>query len=168
MTPAAKALTITAIIAVTSYFLAPVLGLAAGSLSLGILLGGIIATVIIATANTRPRPAAKAPNRAPARAAKNDTADSRAAAPISSNGETETLFVGNLAFRANRHNLMKLFAEHGTIINARIVTDRATRKPKGYGFVEVNTVDADNIVAKLDGADFFGRELKVSRANKRD
>jgi len=163
MTLFAKALTITVILAITGFFLASVLGLDAASLAIGLFLGGLVASLVSKPASAKPAA------RASARPAAKPQSTAASSSEISADdADTETLFVGNLAFRANRHNLMKLFSEHGKINNARIVTDRNTRKPKGYGFVEVATGDVDNVIAKLDGADFFGRELKVSRANKRD
>lgn len=78
--------------------------------------------------------------------------------------DVTTLFVGNLAFKANRHQVRDLFAEHGFVKSVRIVNDRQTRKPKGYGFVEVGTADLDRILKKINGLEFMGRELTVSVA----
>ena len=78
--------------------------------------------------------------------------------------DVTTLFVGNLAFKANRHQVNELFAPHGFIKSVRIVNDRQTRKPKGYGFVEVATSDVDNVLKNVNGLEFMGRQLTVSVA----
>ncbi len=47
------------------------------------------------------------------------------------------------------------------------MTDRVTRKPRGFGFVEMNRKHARAAIRALDGTEFFGRELKVNIANER-
>ena len=165
--PFPKILIVTAILAVSGFFVAGAAGLNALSFTLGIVLGGLVAGLIAAaTANA---PTAKSTARPPApRPAPTINSGSNSTTGNAVEGDMQTLFVGNLAFRANRHALVKLFAEQGEVHNARIVTDRNTRKPKGYGFVEMNTADANKAIAALDGNEFYGRELKVGFANKRD
>ena len=83
------------------------------------------------------------------------------------NQDVTTLFVGNLAFKANRHQVQELFAEHGYVKSVRIVNDRHTRKPKGYGFVEVGTADLDRIIKEVNGLEYMGRQLTVSVAKEK-
>ena len=45
------------------------------------------------------------------------------------------LFVGNLDFNVTENDLQDAFAAHGTVVEANVVTDRATGRSKGYGFV---------------------------------
>lgn len=78
-----------------------------------------------------------------------------------------SVFVGNIAYRANRHELAKLFEPYGKVHTVRIMTDRATRRPRGFGFVEMSEEAAQKAIQALDGADFYGRTLKVNKGNEK-
>ncbi len=80
--------------------------------------------------------------------------------------EVVSLFIGNLPFRASNQQLRQIFSEHGTVHNLRLMTDKVTRKPRGFGFVEMNKNHAKIAVKKLNGYEFMGRELKVNYANE--
>jgi len=80
--------------------------------------------------------------------------------------EVVSLFIGNLPFRVSNQQLRQVFAEHGTVHNIRLMTDKVTKKPRGFGFVEMNKNHAKIAVKMLNGADFMGRELKVNYANE--
>ena len=83
------------------------------------------------------------------------------------NGEIISLYVGNLAYNARRDSLNKLFSQYGPVKSVRIMTDRETRRPRGYGFVEMEGPAALTAIKKLDGTEFCGRTLRVSEANQR-
>jgi len=85
-----------------------------------------------------------------------------------SNQDIKTIFVGNLAFKARRDELSKLFSEYGQVNSVRIMTDRETRRPRGFGFIEMNSSDAKAAIKALDGYEFMGRDLKVNEANERN
>lgn len=79
-----------------------------------------------------------------------------------------SIFVGNLPFKANNRQIQNVFAKYGYVHNVRIMMDKATRKPRGYGFVEMGRADAAAAINALNGYEFMGRELKVNVAeNKR-
>lgn len=78
-----------------------------------------------------------------------------------------SVFVGNLAFKATANDLRELFAEYGEVQGVRVMTDRATRRPKGFAFVEMDKKGAKSAIADLDGSEFFGRDLKVNYATRR-
>lgn len=80
--------------------------------------------------------------------------------------EIVSLFIGNLPFRASNQQLRQVFSEHGTVHNIRLMTDKVTRKPRGFGFVEMNKNHAKAAIKMLDGYEFMGRELKVNYANE--
>lgn len=80
---------------------------------------------------------------------------------------TESIFVGNLAFKMRANALRELFEEYGQVHAVRIMTDRVTRKPRGFGFVEMDRRPARAAIRALDGMEFFGREIKVNLANER-
>ncbi len=87
--------------------------------------------------------------------------------PAADEGGTESIFVGNLAFRMPAEALRELFEQYGEVHAVRLMTDRVTRKPRGFGFVVMNRRDARAAIKALDGTEFFGRQLKVNVAHER-
>ncbi|HVP11853.1 MAG TPA: RNA-binding protein [Phycisphaerae bacterium] len=79
------------------------------------------------------------------------------------------LYVGNLSFNTSDADLQQLFSEHGTIISAQVITDRATGQSKGFGFVEMESdAAAQAAIAALDGKEHGGRALKVNEARPKE
>lgn len=79
------------------------------------------------------------------------------------------LYVGNLAFAVSDRDLRELFAQAGSCESAAIVTDRATGRSRGFGFVTMQSDDdAQKAIAQLNGQDFRGRTLTVSEARERE
>jgi len=78
-----------------------------------------------------------------------------------------SVFVGNLAFKAGANDLRELFEEYGEVQGVRVMTDRVTRRPKGFAFVEMDKKGAKAAIADLDGSEFFGRDIKVNHATRR-
>lgn len=75
------------------------------------------------------------------------------------------MYVGNLAFTTTESELRDAFAAHGEVASCRLVTDRDTGQPRGFGFVEMNNdSEANNAMQALDGKDLGGRALKVNEA----
>ena len=78
------------------------------------------------------------------------------------------LYVGNLPYSVTELELRDLFAGMGTITEAKIVTDRDTGRPRGFGFVEMSTEDeARKAIDELNGRDVQGRPLAVKEAEDR-
>ena len=87
---------------------------------------------------------------------------------LSSFGSKEvSVFVGNLAFKAGANDLRELFEDYGDVQSVRVMTDRATRRPKGFAFIEMDKKGAKAAIADLDGSEFFGRDIKVNYATRR-
>lgn len=78
------------------------------------------------------------------------------------------LFVGNLPFTATDESVRALFAPHGTIESLALINDRDTGRPRGFGFIEMPTEDANRAMQALNGKSFEGRDLKVSEAQARE
>src|SRR5215510_2486495 len=75
------------------------------------------------------------------------------------------LYVGNLPFSATDESLKQMFQQAGQVESARIITDRATGRNKGFGFVEMSTdQEAADAITKFNGADFEGRSMTVNEA----
>jgi RNA recognition motif-containing protein len=79
------------------------------------------------------------------------------------------LYVGNLSYEIDSSALEQLFAAHGTVSSAQIITDRDTGRSKGFGFVEMGSDDEANAaIAALNGKDHGGRALTVNEAKPRE
>ena len=75
------------------------------------------------------------------------------------------LFIGSLAWATTDDSLSALFSQAGTVVSARVITDRATGRSKGFGFVEMSTEEeAQKAVAELNGKDLDGRTIVVNEA----
>ena len=77
----------------------------------------------------------------------------------------QTVFEG---FSTNNADLEALFAEHGEVTSARVITDRDTGRSRGFGFVEMPSADEANAaIRSLNGHNVDGRDLKVNQARER-
>ncbi|GAB1621476.1 RNA-binding protein [Agarivorans sp. B2Z047] len=81
--------------------------------------------------------------------------------------ETQTLYVGNLPYRANESAIRKLFSDYGQVVSVRLLKDKQTGKRRGFGFVEMAAKDAPKAVEALNEQEFQQRTLKVREANER-
>lgn len=78
------------------------------------------------------------------------------------------LFVGNLPYSSTDDSLQQLFAALGTVSSANVITDRATGRSKGFGFVEFeDDASADAAIKQLDGSEQDGRKITVNEARPR-
>jgi cold-inducible RNA-binding protein len=81
------------------------------------------------------------------------------------------IFVGNLSFNTTENDVSTLFNQVGLVESVSIITDRATGRSKGFGFVAMSDDDAPKAVAQLSGAELDGRKLTINEAKpfvKRD
>jgi RNA recognition motif-containing protein len=79
------------------------------------------------------------------------------------------LFVGNLSFETTENDLQDTFAAHGTVVEANLMTDRTTGRPRGFGFITMNTPEeAEKAIAALNGSQLGGRALTVNVARPRE
>ena len=79
------------------------------------------------------------------------------------------LYVGNLSYDVDSSALQELFAAHGTVDSAQIITDRDTGRSKGFGFVEMGTdEEAQAAIAALNGQEHGGRALTVNEAKPKE
>jgi RNA recognition motif-containing protein len=75
------------------------------------------------------------------------------------------LYVGNLAYEAAESDLFDLFSKVGHVKNVEIAMDRHANRSKGFGFVEMETLEtAKEAAAKLNRTDFMKRQIVVSGA----
>jgi RNA recognition motif-containing protein len=82
---------------------------------------------------------------------------------------SSNLYVGNLPFDIGEAELQELFVTQGEVVSAKVVMDRDTGRPRGFGFVEMaQAEDAQKAIQNLDGKEFKGRSLKVNMAQPRE
>src|SRR5215470_1147481 len=79
------------------------------------------------------------------------------------------LFVGNVDFKVTENDLQDAFAAHGTVVEANLVTDRTTGRPRGFAFVTMSSPEeAQKAIAAMNGKDLGGRALSVNDARPRE
>ncbi len=79
------------------------------------------------------------------------------------------LFVGNISFDTTENDLQDAFAAHGTVLEANLMMDRMSGRPRGFGFVTMSTPEeAEKAIAALNGASLGGRNLTVNVARPRE
>jgi len=75
------------------------------------------------------------------------------------------LFVGGLAWTTTEEALKDFFAQAGTGVEAKIVTDKYSGKSRGFGFVEMSSAEeVEKAKAELNGKELDGRAISVSDA----
>lgn len=75
------------------------------------------------------------------------------------------IYVGNLSWNLKDQDLSNLFATHGEVTSAKIVTDKFTNRSKGFGFVEMpNDDQAQAAIAALNGTEVDGRNIVVNES----
>ena len=78
------------------------------------------------------------------------------------------IYVGNLPFSTSSADLEALFADHGEVTRAAVITDRDTGRSRGFGFVEMSSAEAaQSAISALNGRDVDGRALTVNIARER-
>ncbi len=78
------------------------------------------------------------------------------------------LYVGNISFNSDEDSLRQAFSAFGGVTSVHMVTDRDTGRPRGFGFVEMESADQGNAaIDGLNGTDLDGRTLNVNEARPR-
>src|SRR5499427_4273028 len=79
------------------------------------------------------------------------------------------LFVGNLDFKVTENDLQDAFTAYGTVVETNLVTDRATGRARGFGFVTMSTPEeAQKAIEGMNGKSIDGRALTVNLAKPRE
>jgi len=79
------------------------------------------------------------------------------------------LYVGNLPFSADENMIRDLFGQNDrTVVEVKLITDRDTGRPRGFGFVEMGSdEEAEGAISELNGYSYDGRTLTVNEARER-
>ena len=79
------------------------------------------------------------------------------------------IYVGNLSYDVTDSMLKETFGSFGEVAEANVISDRATGRSKGFGFVEMpNQDEAQAAMSALNGSDLMGRTMKVNEAKPRN
>lgn len=79
------------------------------------------------------------------------------------------LYVGGLPYSITDEQLHELFAAHGTVESAKVITDRYTDRSRGFGFVEMSTPEeCQTAIDALNGTELEGRSLTVNMSRPRE
>jgi len=79
------------------------------------------------------------------------------------------LFVGNLSFNTTENDLQDAFAAHGTVVEANLMVDRMSGRPRGFGFITMSTPEeAQKAIDAMNGATLDGRSLTVNLARPKE
>ena len=79
------------------------------------------------------------------------------------------LFVGNLSFNTTENDLNDAFAAHGSVTETNLMMDRATGRPRGFGFITMASAEeAQKAIEAMNGATLDGRQLTVNIARPRE
>jgi len=79
----------------------------------------------------------------------------------------KTLYIGNLPFTTTEDELRELLAQHGSVESVKLISDRHTGRPRGFGFADMDQAGAEAAISALDGQDFGGRTIHVTEARER-
>ena len=77
------------------------------------------------------------------------------------------IYVGNISWGLTDQDRENVFAEYGPVTSAKIITDRATGRSRGFGFVEMSD-GAEAAIEALNGTEVDGRELVVNESRPKD
>ena len=81
--------------------------------------------------------------------------------------QSARVFIGNIPFKATEKDVREFFGAY-EVNGVTIVTDRETKRPRGFAFVELRySEDLESAIADLNGRDFGGREARVGSAHER-
>ncbi|HUO77767.1 MAG TPA: RNA-binding protein [Thermodesulfovibrionales bacterium] len=79
------------------------------------------------------------------------------------------LYVGNISFQASEEDLKDLFSKAGEVLSAKLITDAATGRARGFGFIEMSSdAEAQKAISTLNGTSFMDRNIIVSEAKPQE
>ncbi len=79
----------------------------------------------------------------------------------------KSIYVGNLPFTSTEDELRGLFEQYGEVLSVKLISDRETGRPRGFGFVEMEDSEASAAIEALNGQELGGRTLRINEAQER-
>ncbi|MFT6270357.1 MAG: RNA recognition motif-containing protein [Alphaproteobacteria bacterium] len=126
----------------------------------------IITVISLVIVSSLQNPTSKAP-RVPKPSTASSVSPSSSTTPSSGSDDTATLYVGNLAYKANEQIVQEYFEKVGTVRSVRLVKDKRTGRRKGFGFIEISSGDENVFIEKLNESEFMERNIIVRPANEK-
>ncbi|KAJ2845874.1 nuclear localization sequence binding protein [Coemansia brasiliensis] len=83
------------------------------------------------------------------------------------NEPSKTLFIGNLSFYSTEDSIRDAFSECGNVVSVRIITDKETGRPKGFGYIEFDSLEASASALEWNGSDLDGRNIRLDYSTPR-
>ena len=75
------------------------------------------------------------------------------------------MYIGNLSYNVKESDLRQVMEEYGAVESVKLITDRETKRSKGFAFVEMSdSTEATNAIKELNGAEYAGRPMVVKEA----
>ena len=79
------------------------------------------------------------------------------------------IYVGNIPFEATEDEIREMFENYGTVNAVNLIIDRFTKRPRGFGFVEMGSdQEAQEAIDGLNGSELMGRTLQINEARPRE
>ena len=79
------------------------------------------------------------------------------------------LYIGNLNYDVTNDQLEEYFSQAGKVVSAMVISDRQSGRSKGFGFVEMSSLEeAKKAIEMFNGKDFQGRNIVVNEARPRE
>lgn len=79
----------------------------------------------------------------------------------------KSIYVGNLPFSATEDEVRNLFSQFGAVHTIKLISDRETGRPRGFGFVGMDDDDAEAAIQRVNGTEMGGRTLRVNEAREK-
>ena len=82
---------------------------------------------------------------------------------------TMRLYVGNISFKGTEDDLRELFSQAGEVVSVKLITDAATGRLRGFGFVEMaSDEDGKKAISMFNGKQFMDRSIVVNEAKPQE
>lgn len=79
------------------------------------------------------------------------------------------MYIGNLSYNTTSQDLESLFSEHGEVTDVHLPIDRETGRPRGFGFVTMDSKNAMvSAIKAIDGKEIDGRQVRVNEARPKE
>ena len=78
----------------------------------------------------------------------------------------KSIYVGNLPFSISAEGVQQIFEQYGEVYSAKLIYDRATGRPRGFAFVEMDDASLPTAINALNGSDCEGRNIVVNEAKE--
>jgi len=79
----------------------------------------------------------------------------------------KSIYIGNMPYGFDEEDVREHFEQYGDVNSVKLIFDRESQRPKGYGFVEMDDPEASSAITSLNGSQWGGRTIKVNEANPR-